>query len=234
MKKYLKAKLESLFSSLAKKKDLDNLFIQLSALLEIKEIIGPGLLLGPFREWALSPDALLMLLREVTSRSDPQIIEFGSGESTIAIAAALRAGGSGHVIAIEHDPEFAKVITARLRSNNLIKYADVRVVEMVDCNSKFSLPPSKSYNLIDLDSDFDISLVDGPIMMFGPATRAVPLEYCLRRLDADRVIYLDDAARTDEQNVLKAYLSNFPNLCVQYLNTEKGLARLTKKQNLSA
>src|SRR5260221_7046327 len=98
IKKFIRSTLDSAFFSLAKKSDLDNLYNQLSALMEVKEIIGPRLLLGPMRSWSLSPDALLIFLRDLTARTAPQVVEFGAGESTIAIAAALRAGGSGHLL----------------------------------------------------------------------------------------------------------------------------------------
>jgi len=231
MKEYVKKQLERIFAPLAKRRDLDNLFIQLSALLEIKEVIGPGLLFGPLREWALSPDALLIILREVTSRSDPYVLEFGSGESTVAVAAALRARGCGHMVTVEHDAEFAKIVTERLRRNALMKYVDVRVVEMRHFNSRLSPTKYKSYNLANFNVDFNVALIDGPISVFGAETRAIPLEYCLQRLKGDRVIYFDDAARTDERNVLRQYLSDYSHVHVQYLETEKGLARLTDKRN---
>ena len=99
---------------LARKADVDNIYTQLAALMEIRTVVGTSVPLGPFRGWAMSPDALLHVVRDVTARQAPRVIEFGAGESTIAIAAALKAGGSGSLVSIEHDAGIAAAIAARL------------------------------------------------------------------------------------------------------------------------
>lgn len=79
MKTYIKSWFESVFSGLAKRSDIDNFYRQLSALLDIKEIIGPKISLFPLHCWSLSPDALLVILRDIVERKAPRVIEFGSG-----------------------------------------------------------------------------------------------------------------------------------------------------------
>ncbi|MFW6028601.1 MAG: hypothetical protein ACOC9Q_03670, partial [bacterium] len=105
MKALIKHYLDRYFGRFATKADIDNLYRQLDSLLEIRDVIGPGLPVGPLRGWALSPDALALILREVISRDEANVVEFGAGGSTIAIAAALKAAGTGSLISIEHDPD---------------------------------------------------------------------------------------------------------------------------------
>jgi len=227
MKKYLKSWRERLIGPLATKADLDNLYLQLSSLMEIRNIIGPGVPLGPLRGWALSPDALLMILRDIMTRKVPRVLEFGSGESTIAIAASLRAVGSGTLTSIEHDADFAAAVGRRLNDLKLADHVDQRVVPLSSYESRFGLPAFKSYDLTRQTGDFDIALVDGPITpRFGAATRAVPLEWCLTRLSAQNAIYLDDAARWQERSVVDGLAGSFPAVEINFIATEKGLYRL--------
>ncbi|MGB2887240.1 MAG: class I SAM-dependent methyltransferase [Candidatus Acidiferrales bacterium] len=244
MKTYIRSKLDSYFDSFARKADLDsfarkadldNLYAQLAAFTEIKEIVGPRVPVGPFREWAISPDALVVVLRDLISRTAPKVVEFGSGESTIAIAATLRSGGQGSLLTIEHDGSFAKKVIERLNRHGLADHAEVRIVPMRDYESCMGLPRFTSYDLGGLEKDFDIALVDGPIVgQFGGPTRAVPVGWCVERLTKGRVTYLDDAYRSAEKDVIAAIKMCKPNLIAEFCDAEKGLCKFTMNQTSEA
>jgi predicted O-methyltransferase YrrM len=233
VKGYAKAGFDKLFGGFARKSDVDNLYGQLSSLLEIREIVGPGVPIGPLRKWALSPDALLVILREVTTRSNPRVVEFGAGGSTIALAATLRAMGSGSLTTIEHNEDFAKGIAKRLDQSKLLDYATIRTVPLIDYGPRLGFPAFRSYDLKDQELDFDVALVDGPIVpVFGPATRSVPLEWCVARLAGQRVVYLDDASRAAEQTVLDASKLIWQDVETELIRTEKGLARISHRSDV--
>jgi precorrin-6B methylase 2 len=226
VKKYFLSLLDRL-NSLARKSDVDNVYTQIAALLEIRDFVGPGVPLGPFRGWAMSPDSLLFILRDVLARKAARVVEFGTGESTIAIAAALKAAGAGSLTAIEHNPRFAEYVFARIEKCTLEQYADIRVVPI----RKYDLRPSflefSSYDLADFEVDFDVAVVDGPIVgEFGSATRIVPIEWALKRLRGEGAVYLDDASREDELHIIQTSIVGRSGLDVTTLETEKGLLRL--------
>ena len=229
MKTYIKASLDRYFSKFATKSDLDNLYLQLSSFLEVREIVGPRLPLGPLRGWALSPDALIIVLQDILMRPDARVVEFGAGESTIAIAATMRNMGSGSLVSIEQDRTFATRVTERLRQCGLLDRVDMRVVPLRKYDSCMGFSNVLSYNLRDLAFDFDIALVDGPSTdKCGVFTRAVPLNWCLEQLSEHSVIYLDDAARPGEIAIIDAIKKIRPNLGSEWLETEKGLCRLNQ------
>ncbi|MCL4768132.1 MAG: class I SAM-dependent methyltransferase [Hyphomicrobiaceae bacterium] len=230
MKKHIKSLYKRLISPLATKADINNLYVQLSSLQEIREIVGPGVPIGPLRGWALSPDALLMLLRDITARTSPRVMEFGSGESTIAIAAALRALGAGSLISIEHDANFSARIAMRLRQLDLETLVDLRVLPLCSHEPRLGLPAFNSYDLKGLADDFDVVLIDGPIVYFGVATRSIPLEWCISRMGPGKTVYLDDAARPEETAVIEAIRISHPQLNIEFIETEKGLCKLTMPQ----
>lgn len=228
MKKYLKSWYDRLVAPLATKADIDNLYVQLSCLLEVREIVGRSTPLGPLRGWAMSPDALLIVLRDLIARSDPRVLEFGSGESTVAIAGALKALGSGSLTSIEHDENFSAHLGKRLQLAGLTDRVDLRVVPLASYESRFGLPAFKSYDLSGQACEFDVALVDGPITpYFGAGTRSVPLEWSLARLNAGGAIYLDDAGRREEQAVVDALRASCTTANFELIATEKGFYRMT-------
>ncbi|MGQ0456063.1 MAG: class I SAM-dependent methyltransferase [Hyphomicrobium sp.] len=225
MKAYVKSRLEGFFSSFARRSDVENLYKQFSALLDVKEIVGPGTQLGTLRGWALSPDALLVVLREIQRRTSPVVVEFGSGESTIAIAATLKGAGAGRLITVEHDSNYADRIASRLARSDLSKFVDIRLAPLRDYDGLAGFPVFRSYDLAALDVDFDIALVDGPVWELGLATRLVPLQWAVDRIHGDRVVYLDDAARPPETAIAAHLRTVSPNIFQERIDCEKGLIR---------
>ena len=228
MKTYLRSKLDSYFSSFARKADIDNLYLQLAAFTEIKDIVGPRVPVGPLRGWAIFPDALIVVLRDLSSLKAPKVIEFGSGESTIAIAATLKSFGRGSLLTIEHDGSFANKILERLNQYGLADCVELRLIPMRDYESFMGLSKFASYDLSGVETEFDVALVDGPIVgQFGGGTRAVPVNWCVERLAKGRVAYLDDAFRSTEKQVIAAIKKANPTLIAELLGTEKGLCKFT-------
>ncbi|MBL8908555.1 MAG: class I SAM-dependent methyltransferase [Rhizobiales bacterium] len=230
MKTFIRSQLDRYFGRFAKKSDIDNLYRQLSALSEIRDLVGPKIPIGPLRGWALSPDALLTVLRDIAGRHEPRVVEFGSGESTIAIAAALRNSGAGSLVTIEHDEKFGAGIVARLNRLDLQGYVDFRFVPLRDYDGFGGFRPFRSYDLSNEDHQFDVALIDGPITdLFGDATRSVPLKWSLSRLTGGSNIYLDDAARSGERTIARQLRESGEVILEEHIDCEKGLLRLWRE-----
>lgn len=226
MKPLVKYWLDRYFGRFATKADIDNLYRQLEALLEVRGVIGPGLVLGPLRRWALSPDALAIILRELRAWERPHVLEFGSGSSTIAIAAALKARGAGLLTSIEHDPKFAKDVIRRLAMANCTDYAEVMIVPVKDHLGEEETANFRSYDLNGFEAEFDIALIDGPPTVFGAGGRYVPLNWVAQRLQGNRVAFLDDANRKYERLLTKRLIEDWPNIETELIPAEKGLLRM--------
>lgn len=225
--KFARYWLDRYFGPFATKQDLNNLYAQFAALLEVKDMVGPGAPLGPLRGWAISPDALAVVLRDIQARQAPKVLEFGAGESTIAIASALRRRGEGSLVTVEHDPNFLRDVSLRISAQNLDAFVDLRLIELSEYPPRGALKPFRSYDLAGFEVPFDVALVDGPIAStFGAGARLGPLDWCVRHADATATIYLDDAARPGEQEVLELLSADFPDLKREAFNCEKGLVRI--------
>ena len=234
MKAYIKSRLRAFFSDFTRKSDIENLYRQLAAFIDIKEIIGPRVPLGSLRGWALSPDALLIVLRDIVERASPRIVEFGTGKSTIAIAAALRQLGAGTLVSFEHDADFGARLRDRLGRANLLDFVDMRLAPLREYPGNELFAPFRSYDLGGVDVGFDVVVVDGPIGELGIGTRSLPLNWAVERLGAGGSVYLDDAGRADERTMVACCRSKWRGIEEEWFDCEKGLLLLRRVRQAPA
>lgn len=175
---------------------------EVRALINIRPFTGSSLLAAdPWAMDAVFAEKMLSLVDE----GHEQIVECGSGHSTVLIATRLEERGSGHVTAIEHLEEFADRTRAWLRERGLGHRATVihapleaRRVEDREMSWYAEAP------LADLPGRIDLLIVDGPPGKHASMARwpAVPL--LEDRLAPDATIHMDDGDRWDERRI--AYL----------------------------
>lgn len=205
----------------------DNLYDQIAGLMQIQSVLTGGPVLKPLRHWALSPDAMAVILADLQERTQPSIVEFGCGQSTVIFTSWVKHHG-GRVTTYEHDPQYAGVIRKQLDACGLSQYVDLRVVPLVDQAPAGGLPPSKSYDLPTGNDRFDVALIDGPPYWAGEAGRYYPLKWSVDRLKDGGAAYLDDAARPPEQRIVAALKAGIPGIVAADMRAEKGLTRLTR------
>jgi predicted O-methyltransferase YrrM len=205
----------------------DNLYDQVAGLLQIQAALTGGPVLKSLRHWAISPDAIALILTDLQERTDPRIVEFGCGQSTVIFASWVKLHG-GLVTTYEHDPQYADVIRKQLDALGLSAHVDLRVVALVETPAVAGLPTSKSYDLPANQERFDVALIDGPPYWAGEAGRYYPLKWSVDRLNPGGAAYLDDAARIPEQRIVTVLKSLHPGVAAEELRAEKGLTRLTR------
>jgi predicted O-methyltransferase YrrM len=155
--------------------------------------------------WALRPEALELVV-ELVSEGRTNVIECGSGVSTVTIARALSALGRGHVHALEHDSGWAATARTALADEELAEFATVVHAPLVDGwydRAALGELPAGGVNVL---------LVDGP-----PAgepgierSRYPALPELAGRLAWGAAIVLDDADRDGERWALERWLAEFP------------------------
>jgi predicted O-methyltransferase YrrM len=223
MKSITKYFREKLLLGVARQADLDRLYRQLEGLSSIQNAIEGKPVLRPMRNWAISPDVMAYILPELQGRDAPTVVEFGSGQSTVILAAALKQVG-GHLVSVEHDPVYAEAIQRQANSCGLID-----VITFIDAplREAASTPGDISYDVSIIPGCLvDIVLIDGPPCTNGPLTRLTPLRWAAEHLKPDGCIFLDDSARGPEQLCLKQLEIEFSNLNMVARDTEKGLTEL--------
>jgi predicted O-methyltransferase YrrM len=224
--------LNRLFAGLARKEDIEILYDQIAGLVQIQSALAGKPILKPLRGWALSPDAMAIILSDLQERDAPTVIEFGSGQSTVVIACYLKNKGAGRLISIEHDSAYAASIKTQLVACGVSEYVDVHILPLVECGNVGCLPSCQSYELAKLpDLAIDLAIIDGPPNWCGPSGRYHPLYWVLHRLSNGGTAYLDDTVRGEERRVVEEIVAQLPYFVSEELRAEKGLTKFTKGLN---
>jgi predicted O-methyltransferase YrrM len=161
----------------------------------------------PWSDWALRPAALAALVSQLDG-GRREIVECGSGVSTIVLARALRAS-EGRLHSLEHDPGWATFVRSWLEREGLERVATV--IEAPLRPHPLALDGTGWYEqaaLARLPRDgIELLLVDGP-----PAgepglgrSRYPALPALAERLVDGAMVVLDDVDRSGEAEVLAAW-----------------------------
>lgn len=206
----------------------DRLYDLIAGQMQIQSALSGGPVLKPMRHWALSPDAMAILLADLQERQSPHVVEFGAGQSTVIFASWLKHHG-GKLTSVEHDAQYALTIQRQLEACGVAAQVDMHVLPLVDHQADGEIAACRSYGLTaGQGTPIDLALIDGPPYWAGDGTRYHPLKWALERLAPGGAAYLDDAARLPEQRVVRALRAKFPGVVVEELRAEKGLVRITR------
>lgn len=203
------------------------LYRQIEALTGLNALIHPILPLPPLREWAGSPDFLLELARRVIAKKPLTVVECGCGASTLVAARSCQLVSNGHVYSLEHEPGFAQATRDRLKEAGLGEYATVidAPLESVELSNESFL----WYSLASLpDLEIDLLVVDGPPATLHPLARYPAGPKLLPRLAPGASVFVDDANRADETEMVRRWMMEFPELLQESHQAEKGLVVLSK------
>lgn len=207
----------------------DNTYKQVEALINLHSILKPNHFLPPLRGWAISPDIATFLYATVVDRAIENIIELGSGSSTLIFAYALARTGRGRIISIDHDAGYCQATQALLQRHGLEEYCEVMHAPLREYTIN-----GRSYRFYDLDvlgeiSGFQLLFIDGPPGSTNQNARFPAVPLLNDRLTDDALVILDDANRLDEINSVKLWLSTYPAMRpLRVPEAEKGVVALAK------
>jgi predicted O-methyltransferase YrrM len=201
---------------------------QFEALWSIHRMIDLRCPLPRFRGAAVSPDFAL-ILGEHIERVRPQcIVELGCGASTVVAAAMLRQCGQGRILSLEQDRSYAEQCRVDLGRYGLESVA--RVVHAPLVPVTIGRTDWRWYDMSALGElkEIDLLVVDGPAQQNQAARliRYPALPLLNHALKTGAIILVDDTNRSDEQQVVARWLSEFPDLHVEWPPAEKGAAIL--------
>lgn len=204
----------------------DNIFRQTEALAGIYLELDLHKSLPTTRNWAASPDFLLQLVRHALDASPKVMVECGSGTSTLVMARCAQVSGSGHVYSLEHQPQYAQTTRRHLARHGLSDWATVldaplRSHAFGDQNWQWY-----AEEVLPREVAIDMLVIDGPPRKTGRLSRYPAGPVLFPHLSAAGVVFLDDAKRDGELATLKRWAIEFPNLGHEFVDCEKGCARL--------
>ncbi|NGZ87102.1 class I SAM-dependent methyltransferase [Duganella aceris] len=202
------------------------LFRQMEALHGLYVELNLKRSLPPTRGWAASPDFLLELARHVRWAQPRMVLECSSGTSTLVLARCLQLNGSGKLISLEHDTHYAHETREQLRRNGLQDWVQVLDAPLLTRELAGESWPWYDLAALPAGLSIDLLVIDGPPQATRPLARYAAGPLLFPRLAAGAHVFLDDAARADEQVILQRWRREFPALDQFERTCEKGCAVL--------
>ena len=211
------------------KTEIRQTFRQLEALQNLTAVLPANDVLPATRDWAASPDLLLLLVDLVISERPSLVVECGSGASTLWLALAMRRFKiDGRIIALDHDPAFGGKTRDLLARHDVLDLAEVRdaPLENFSLNGEaYSWYARQAWE--DL-TGIDLLFVDGPPAATGHQARYPALPLLIGSLNPVATAVLDDLVVPDMQKVLRLWLDAYPEFSSEILPLEKQAAVLRR------
>ena len=215
-------------TSRASRRQLDDQIALLESYLQLQRLVPMPRPMPRAGAWAASEDLLLWLVGEVLRRRPALIVDLGSGQSSVWMAAALKESGTpGRVVAIDHDADYAEATRQLAADQGLSRWLDVRHAPLVSVTiegrtMEFYDPDA----LADLEG-IDLLSIDGPPGSGTEQARWPALPLLRARLAPGAQVVLDDLIRRDEQEIIAEWAQLFPEMSLRQFDFEKGAAVFT-------
>ncbi len=179
---------------------------------KLNAFLSPRRPLPRWEGYMANPELLECLWQLILVERPDRVLELGSGLSTLVMAYALESTGRGTLGALEDHAGYAARTRRLLREHGLDAYADVIEARLEQSTVDGDVPFWYALPDLSADAPIDLLFVDGPAGHLHPRIRypALPV---LRDFLSDRaVVVVDDTDRLDEGEMIREWLTEFPEL----------------------
>lgn len=176
--------------------------------------------------WSAAADFLQLIVDHCLQHRPDTVFECSSGLTTLMLARCCQINGRGHVYSLENGEEYAESSRKYIGIYGLTPYASVihaplEPVRIHDTEYQW-------YRTTDLPAcNIDMLVIDGPPGFMQKHARYPALPLLHDRLSEQCTVFLDDAAREDEKEIVEMWQREYTALEHHYLETERGCSILT-------
>ncbi|MDH5612476.1 MAG: class I SAM-dependent methyltransferase [Gammaproteobacteria bacterium] len=177
-------------------------------------------------DWSAAPDFIELIVEHCLQAKPGVIVECSSGLTTLVLARCCQLNQRGQVISLENGEEYAEKTRQQLQAFGLETYAQVihSPLEKVTLDSN-------EYDWYDLtllpDVSIEMLVIDGPPGFIQKNSRYPAMPLLFDQLAKQAMVFLDDAARDDEKELVAQWLKEYPDISHEYINAERGCSVLT-------
>jgi len=192
-----------------------------SSYLSLEKKLGFDKALPVTEHWSAASD-FLALISDYCLQEKPQVIvECSSGTSSLVLSQCCKLNRGGRVFSLENGEEYAVKTTAQLAYFSLTDYCEVIHAPLQD--TPVADEGFQWYTLNALPAiKIDMLVIDGPPGFLQKHSRYPALPMLSERLAEHCAVFLDDAARDDEQALVQRWLAAYPNFQAEYIDNERG------------
>lgn len=200
-------------------------FGQLEAYLSLRDRLGLREGLPYSHQWSAAPDFLKLIVEHALATQPNTIVECSSGLTTLMLARCCQVNDKGKVFSLENGAEFAEKTRGEIARYGLTKIATV-----IDAPLKATTVDGVEYQWYDPaglpDRSIEMLVIDGPPGFLQRHSRYPALPLLFDKLADGCVIFLDDAGRPDERELVELWKQRYPGLKHEYVKTERGCSIL--------
>ena len=175
------------------------------------------------KDWLAAADFLELITDHCLATRPRTILECSSGLSTLILARCCQINQYGNVLSLENGADYAASTKKNIHLYGLDNYATV-----IDAPLHKIQVNENSYQWYKIDKssipEVDLLIIDGPNGYIQKNSRypALPV---LHSLFAEHcTVFLDDAAREDEQEIIRQWRQQYQPAEYKYIETERGCA----------
>ncbi|MBF0219199.1 MAG: class I SAM-dependent methyltransferase [Gammaproteobacteria bacterium] len=182
-------------------------------------------------KWSAAPDFLQIIVNHALTRKPRVVVECSSGLTTLMLARCCQLNSSATVKSIlyslENGSEYATISRSEVARYGLSAWAEVvdaplgEISVAGECRTWYSLA-ALPQNLV-----IDMLVIDGPPAWQDLLARFPALPLLYSRLADGATLFLDDAGRDGEREVVRQWLARYPETEFHQVATQRGCAILT-------
>jgi predicted O-methyltransferase YrrM len=176
-------------------------------------------------KWSAAPDFLGLIVDHALAARPATIVECSSGTTTVLLARCCALTGTGRVYSLENGPEFARRTRRELTRLGLDGHASVLDAPLRPC--RVDGREFRWYDLGHLPGrPIDMLVIDGPPGFIQRHSRYPALPRLRDRLAPRCALFLDDAARPEEREIVADWRAALPGAAFRFVDNERGCAIL--------
>ncbi len=177
-------------------------------------------------EWSAAADFLSLIKEHCLNASPQVIVECSSGLTTLILARCCEINDKGRVVSLENAEEYAQQTRNNLQRFGLDRFAEVVYAPLENValeNGNYQWYETKKLP----DTKIDMLVIDGPPGFIQKHSRLPALPLLFNQLSDASTVFLDDAGRDEEKEIVVKWLEL--NSCIehQYIDAERGCSVLT-------
>ena len=175
-------------------------------------------------DWSAAADFIELIVEHCLQLKPEVIVECSSGLTTLVLARCCQINGFGKVISLENGEDYAEKTRQQLQDFGLEDYAQVihAPLEKVILDRDYDWYSLKSLPEVSID----MLVIDGPPGFIQKNSRYPALPLLFDKFSAQSKMFLDDAAREDEKELVAQWQAEYSAIDHKYLEFERGCSVL--------
>lgn len=188
------------------------------ALISLHQQIHFRLPMPPITGWTATPELLNLIYFYVRHTRPANILELGSGLSTLICSYGCHQNERGMVWSLDHEPPYLEKTRSLLEQHQLAGYSSLVNAPLTSTEITYhgtgKRISKRWYQLGELPDDvsYDVLIVDGPPHGTNAYARYPAMEKLYDRLNTNAVVIIDDTNRDDEQQMIELWKKAYPKL----------------------